>query len=391
MVVEKIGNSSQRIRAVNEYGDGVSWFRGSIIGKGGFGCVYLATLKNSKSKYSFFPPVMAVKSAEVSASGSIQKEREVFSNVGGCPHIIKCFGEETTVGDNGVMVYNLLLEYGSGGTLADKIRKSSGGNGLSEFEVRVITKSVLRGLYHIHGFGYVHCDLKPDNIMLVVDDARRNGFRAKIGDLGLARRANICKKRKLEEGKYWQGTPMYLSPEAVLDNEQEAPSDIWALGCVVLEMLTGKPPWAGEKEEILKKIGPDRELPEIPIGISKEARDFLKGCFVRRSMFRLTAEMLLNHPFIEDLDDKEEGVEEDEDLNEIESILLVSGSDGSEFSYNSCCYWSEEANEEDEIESGISEEGELKVEENEGVIGSTADVGFGQSSKKSRKISKMSG
>ncbi|KAL6570303.1 hypothetical protein OROMI_014817 [Orobanche minor] len=390
MVVEKRGDSSQRIRAVNEYGDGVSWFRGSIIGKGGFGSVYLATLKNPKSKYSFFPPVMAVKSAEVSASSSIQKEREVFSNVGGCPHIIKCFGEETTVGDNGVMVYNLLLEYCSGGTLACKMKKLSGGNGLSEFEVRVIARSILRGLYHIHGFGYVHCDLKPDNIMLVVNDAWRNGFRVKIGDLGLARRAKICKKRKLE-GKYWQGTPMYLSPEAVLDNEQEAPSDIWALGCVVLEMLTGKPPWAGEKEEILKKIGPDRELPEIPNGISKEARDFLKGCFVRRSMFRLTAEMLLNHPFIEDLDDKEEGVEEDEDLNEIESVLLVSGSDGSEFSYDSCCYWSEEANEEDETESGISEEGELKVEANKGVIGSTTDVEFGQSSKKSRKISKMSG
>ncbi|GFP80137.1 serine/threonine-protein kinase bck1/slk1/ssp31 [Phtheirospermum japonicum] len=161
-MVGKSENSVQQIRSVNEYGDGVSWFRGSIIGKGGFGCVYLANLKNPKSKYSFFPALMAVKSAEVSISGSIQKEREVLSNVHGFPDIIKCFGEETTMGHNGAMVYNLLLEYGSGGTLTGRIKKYNGGDGLSKFEVKVIARSILRGLCHIHGIGYVHYDLKPD-------------------------------------------------------------------------------------------------------------------------------------------------------------------------------------------------------------------------------------
>ncbi|KAK6127929.1 hypothetical protein DH2020_038358 [Rehmannia glutinosa] len=358
-----------------EYGDGVSWFRGSMIGKGGFGCVYLATLKNPKSKYSYFPSVMAVKSAEVSNSGSIQKEREILSNVKGCPNIIRCFGEETTMGDNGAMIYNLLLEYGSGGTLAGKIKKSNG-NGLPEFEVKVFTRSILRGLAHIHRIGYVHCDLKPDNILLVVD-GRKQGFRAKIGDFGLAKRAKQSKKRKLEP--YWRGTPMYLSPEAVIDNEQEMPSDIWALGCIVLEMLTGKPPWDNDDgddkktersaKEILRKIGPGRELPKIPSGISKEARDFLKGCFVRNSMFRLTAEMLLHHAFVEGLDDDGddvfEEVEEVEEFNEIESMLLVSESDDEfscgSFSDDSLCYWSEDDGEnveEDEITSSISEDGD---------------------------------
>ncbi|KAI3463483.1 hypothetical protein Pfo_020146 [Paulownia fortunei] len=393
-------------RGVNEYGDGVAWFRGSMIGKGGFGCVYLATLKNPRSKYSYFPSVMAVKSAEVSVSGSIQKEREVLSNVKGCPDIIRCFGEETTMGDNGAMVYNLLLEYVSGGTLAGRIKKS-GGNGLPEFEAKVFTRSILRGLNHIHRIGYVHCDLKPDNILLV-PDARSKGFaefRAKIGDFGLAKRAKQSKKRKLEP--YWRGTPMYLSPEAVMDNEQEPPCDIWALGCIVLEMLTGKPPWDEQKElsadEILGKIGAGRELPKIPNEISKEARDFLKGCFVRKSMFRLTAEMLLNHSFVEGLDDDDavEELEEVEDLNEIESILLVSESDneiscglspdewGIESEEDSFYYWSEEDADyvEDEITSSISEEIEFKAEEIEGVMGSSIDAGFSQSNEKSRQIS----
>ncbi|KAL0354901.1 UNVERIFIED_CONTAM: Mitogen-activated protein kinase kinase kinase [Sesamum radiatum] len=252
---------------------------------------------------------MAVKSAEVSVSGSIQKEREVLSNLKGI--------------------------------------KKSGGDGLPEFEVRVYAKSILR-----EGSGE---------------------FRAKIGDFGLAKRAKQCKKRKLEA--YWRGTPMYLSPEAVIDNVQDAASDVWALGCIVLEMLTGKPPWDGKKElkaeEVLSKIGAGRELPKIPNGISKEASDFLKGCFVRKSMYRLTSEMLLNHPFVEGLDDDDAvaEMEDVEDLNKIESIASVSDSDdelscglfpdewGDASEDDSFSYWSEEDvdDEEDEIVSNSAE------------------------------------
>ncbi|CAI9766174.1 unnamed protein product [Fraxinus pennsylvanica] len=376
------------------YGDGVAWFRGAMIGKGSFGRVYLATLKNPKSKYSCLPSVMAVKSAEVSVSGSIQKEREVLSNVKGCPNIIRCFGEETTMGENGVMAYNLLLEYGSGGTLADRIKKL-GGKGLSESEVRVYARSILQGLNHIHGIGYVHCDLKPDNILLVHSGRRTrvSEFRAKIGDFGLAKRAQGNKKRKLEP--YWRGTPRYLAPEAVVDNVQEFPSDIWAFGCIVLEMLTGKPPWDGEKEsnaeDILCKIKDGHELPKIPSEISKEARNFLKGCFVRKPMFRLTAEMLLNHPFLEGLDEDEdeaEEFEEVEDLNEIESILLVYESEdelsSSSFqdyrSFDSGEHFFDYLSEEDVEDEIVShfDEGKSKEEETEGVASSIIDPGFDQ-------------
>ncbi|KAM7461354.1 hypothetical protein LguiA_029475 [Lonicera macranthoides] len=78
---------------------------------------------------------------------------------------IRCFGEETTICENGEMAYNLLLEYGSGETLADLIKKSNG-KGLPESKVKCYNRSILKVLYHIHGCGYVHCDLKPDNILL---------------------------------------------------------------------------------------------------------------------------------------------------------------------------------------------------------------------------------
>ncbi|XP_016466720.2 mitogen-activated protein kinase kinase kinase 20-like [Nicotiana tabacum] len=378
--------------SVNEFGDGVAWYRGAMVGKGSFGCVYLATLKNPRLKNSYFPAVMAVKSAEVSVSGSIQKEREVLNNIKGCPYIIRCFGDETTTGQNGAMVYNLLLEYGSGGTLAERIKKS-GIKGLSEFEVRNYTRSMLRGLHFIHTIGYVHCDMKPDNVLLVPNSSEGSGaeFRAKIGDLGLAKRENQSKKRRLEP--YWRGTPMYLSPEAVSDNVQECPADIWALGCIVLEMLTGKPPWDREEdmdaEDVLKKIGGGHELPKIPGNLSKEAKNFLKGCFVRNPRYRWTAEMLMNHPFVEGLID-DEGVErplEVEDINVVDSILLITESDDELAYYSedwSCVseddsfgYWSEDDYEEmeNEMTSYFADEEIFKVEGSVAAISSTIDGG----------------
>ncbi|KAL3633086.1 hypothetical protein CASFOL_026070 [Castilleja foliolosa] len=344
---------SKHAISVNEYGDGTQWIRGSVLGEGSFGRVYKATL-NSRSKYSCYPPEMAVKSAEVSASSTLQKEREILNNLDGNPYVIACFGEETTIGDNGVMAYNVLLEFASGGTLADRIEKLSG---LPEHEVRVHTRSILRGLNLIHGLEYVHCDLKPDNILLVPSDGYGiTEFQAKIGDFGLAKRETkqSIKKRKLVESYYLRGTTMYLSPETVTDYVQGAPSDVWAVGCIVLEMLTGKPVWNGfNSEEILAKIGLKKELPRIPDGISREARDFLRRCFVRNSMFRFTCEMLLNHPFLQGL-----GADYVEDSDDSERIADACSSElfSDESEEDSSC-----SSTDDESVSGLAEENEAEI------------------------------
>ncbi|XP_023744128.1 mitogen-activated protein kinase kinase kinase 20 [Lactuca sativa] len=301
----------------SKYGDGMAWFRGCLIGKGCFGSVFLANLKKPKSRYSSYPPIMAVKSAEVSVSSSIQNEREVLNNLRGCRNVIRCFGEEITTGENGQMVYNLLLEYGSGGTLADLIKKS-GQNGLPESDVKRHTRSILHGLRHIHHNGYVHCDLKPENILLV-GSSSNSGFMAKIGDLGLAKKAKQSKKSKVV--RYQRGTPIYFSPELQTDGVQEAPSDIWAFGCVVLEMFTGKPPWNSKMENN------NDESPSIPSSISREGRSFLKSCFSRKACFRWTAEMLLAHPFLEGVgDDNEEDDDTVEELGEVLDINAICSS-----------------------------------------------------------------
>ena len=100
-----------------------------------------------------------------------------------------------------------------------------------------------------------------------------------------------------------------MAPETVIESVQDPKSDICAFGCVVSEMLTGKSPWDREEEldseELLWVIGNECVLPKIPSGISKEARDFLKACLVRKPMFRFTAETLLDHPFLAGVDEPE--------------------------------------------------------------------------------------
>ncbi|KAJ0508945.1 putative mitogen-activated protein kinase kinase kinase STE-STE11 family [Helianthus annuus] len=324
------------------YGDGAAWVRGVMIGKGSFGCVFITNLKNDKSRYSLYPPVMAVKSAEVSASGSIQKEKEVMDNISGCPYVIKCFGEEITNGESGRMVYNMLLEYGSGGTLADVI-KSSNGKGLPELEVRRHARSILRGLSHIHNRGYVHCDLKPQNVLMVANEGKAGGLIAKIVDLGSAKRMKQIKKNILNNyAPCWRGTPMYLSPEVVVNGVQEKPADVWAVGCIVYEMLTGKPLWYSYQDlgvnEMISRIGDGRNLFSVSSSFSAEGRSFLEKCLCRKVMCRLTANMLLKHPFLKGLpDDDIDEVEESHEVFDINTITSSSlFSDDDELWLSSC-------------------------------------------------------
>ncbi|XP_040367474.1 mitogen-activated protein kinase kinase kinase 20-like [Rosa chinensis] len=160
------------------------------------------------------PEAMVVKSAKMRDSESIQYELQ---------------GEE---------VYNLALEV-AWGSLARLIKVF--GRGLPESDVRRYTCDLLEGIRHIHKCCYVHCDLKPHNI-LVVENEDDDVYRlvAKVADLGLAKKKDeVQDVLILGPVERWRGTPMYLSPETILYNEQEEPSDIWALGCIVLEMLTG--------------------------------------------------------------------------------------------------------------------------------------------------------
>uniref|UniRef100_A0A0D3ESX2 Protein kinase domain-containing protein n=1 Tax=Oryza barthii TaxID=65489 RepID=A0A0D3ESX2_9ORYZ len=96
------------------------------------------------------------------------------------------------------------------------------------------------------------------------------------------------------------GTPAFMAPEVARGEEQEPAADVWALGCTVIEMATGRAPWS-DMEDILsavRRIGYTDAVPEVPEWLSAEAKDFLARCFARNPRERWTSSQLLEHPFL---------------------------------------------------------------------------------------------
>ncbi|XP_018718647.2 mitogen-activated protein kinase kinase kinase 18 [Eucalyptus grandis] len=274
----------------------MDWVRGKEIGHGGFATVHLAAPAGTCP--SGLPPLMAVKSCDAALSSSLRHERRVLRELGDCPRIVRCFGDSLTAEHGGgEELYNVLLEYAAGGSLADSMK--SRGKPLSEPEMRRHARSILEGLEFVHSEGFVHCDVKLQNILVFPD----GGDEVKIADFGLAKRAGErLSKGGKRGGVEWRGTPMYMAPESVNCNEYEPPSDVWALGCAVVEMATGRPAWGSRAESnayaLMIRIGVGEEIPDIPEGLSEQGKDFLMKCFAKNPKKRWTARMLLKHPFL---------------------------------------------------------------------------------------------
>ncbi|KAI4326237.1 hypothetical protein MLD38_031570 [Melastoma candidum] len=198
------------------------------------------------------------------------------------------------------MCYNLLLENASGGTLADFIKKHRG-VGLPEDEARQYAWFILWGIHHVHKNRYVHCNIRPENIVLVPYVTRQSQFMLipKTANFGLTKRAYSNKRLPPVSSK--REMPC-MAPEVVKANQQEPPSDIWAFGCVVYEMLTGVSPRSS------KVAG--GSIPKISRVTSVSGQSFLSKCFRRNDLSRFTAEGLFREDFVSALDSQLQGFEE---------------------------------------------------------------------------------
>ncbi|XP_073152424.1 mitogen-activated protein kinase kinase kinase 20-like [Henckelia pumila] len=271
------------------------WIRGETLGRGGFAFVSKGLIQQEEDGNTNIPSMVAVKSSKSTESKSLVKEKKLLDRFNNCPFIIRCFGDETSQED-GEELYNIFLEYASGGCLADIIIKSAG---LPEPLAKNHTRSILMALSHMHALGYVHCDIKPHNILIVKQDHVQEDT-AKLADLGSA--LNMREDEDEDDGGF-RGTVLYAAPESIAKQTYVPQSDVWSLGCTVLSMLTGNnSPWKFDRSmkaaDVLMKIACSDQIPEMPKKISKEAVDFLRKCFVKDPRSRCTADMLLDHPFV---------------------------------------------------------------------------------------------
>ena len=128
----------------------------------------------------------------------------------------------------------IAMEYLDGGTLVDQLKR-----GVSVGEAIAIVVQVASALEEAHKLGIIHRDLKPANVML------RGGRVPVLTDFGIARELTASQTRITAENMI-VGTPIYMSPEQVSGGEVDGRSDLYALGIMFYELLTGQPPYKGD-------------------------------------------------------------------------------------------------------------------------------------------------
>ncbi|KAI7983100.1 Mitogen-activated protein kinase kinase kinase 18 [Camellia lanceoleosa] len=260
------------------------WVRGSCIGRGSYGTVSLAVNKSDGQG-----KVFAVKSVDLSSclkpqADALENEIRILRSLSS-PWVVEYLGADSTAEQGSTTSFrNLHLEYLPGGTVADLAKRYSGAD-VDEEIVRSYTWCVVSALKYVHAMGIVHCDVKGKNVLV---GPTHGG--AKLADFGSAAEISAASPPC--------GSPLWMAPEVIRREYQGPESDVWSLGCTVIEMVTGKPAWEDHGGDTLCKIGYSDELPEIPTQLSELGRDFLHKCLRRDRTQRWSCDQLLRHPFV---------------------------------------------------------------------------------------------
>ena len=171
--------------------------------------------------------------------------------------------------------------------LFDQYKVEAGERRLPEQRVKEIAGDLISALHYLHSHRILHRDIKPQNILL------DSSGKAKLCDFGFARNLGL-NTFVLTSIK---GTPLYMAPELIEEKPYDHTADIWSLGCIIYELLTGQPPFSTTSLfQLIKKIR--YESIQWPTHISHQAKSFLQGTLEKDSRRRLSWPDLPLHPFV---------------------------------------------------------------------------------------------
>ncbi|PON80142.1 Serine/threonine protein kinase [Parasponia andersonii] len=244
----------------------IRWRKGELIGCGAFGRVYMGMNLDSGELIAVKQVLIAASSASKEKTQAhireLEEEVKLLKNLSH-PNIVRYLG---TARENESL--NILLEFVPGGSISSLLGKFGS---FPESVIRMYTKQLLLGLEYLHKNGIIHRDIKGANIL--------------VDNKGCIKLADFGASKKVVE-------------LATINGANSA--DIWSVGCTVIEMATGKPPWSQQYQEVaaLFHIGTTKSHPPIPEHLSPEAEDFLLKCLHKEPNLRPAASELLQHPFV---------------------------------------------------------------------------------------------
>ena len=246
------------------------------LGEGSYGSVFKAVHKESGV-------LVAIKQVAIENDlEDILKEIRILQQCES-PYIVRYYGSYTQGNDLWIA-----MEYCAGGSVGDIMKVS--GKTLSEDDISIVMKYVLRGLSYLHSKRKIHRDIKAGNILI------NEAGEAKLADFGVAGQlSNTLAKRNTIVG-----TPFWMAPEVIQETGYGVRADIWSLGITCIELAEGAPPYAN--------IHPMRAVFMIPMKppprlgkkdlFSENFNDFVSKCLVKDPAKRPSAPELLLHPFV---------------------------------------------------------------------------------------------
>jgi serine/threonine protein kinase len=255
----------------------IKWQLNKKIGSGAAGSVYSAIDLSTGRPIAV--KVLNIAGAKSTLLLSIQQESELMLRLRH-PNLVEGYGMEKDDDGNQLYILMELLPMGS----IQKVLKEFGP--LSEQATRLYARQMLSGLHYLHKHGVLHRDIKPGNMLISAQGV------VKLTDFGIARYGTFLDTATIS------GTPAYLSPDAICGKYSIA-SDIWAMGCSILEMVTRQVPWSElnfeASTQLLFHVGSGKVTPQLP-SVAASPTDYEQAGAISPQLHSLLSRMLSLDP-----------------------------------------------------------------------------------------------